>query len=243
MSIRSEPGSVIPLLMLNGVGSAYGRFDGLRQHLGRTSLTFDVAPPQLGLYRPSIRTFASRVATMLDELGLDRVDLLGLSWGGMAAQQLVHNHPGRVRRLVLASTTPGFVSVPARPRSTWALVSPKRSSKRAAQLNRHLYAGDFLRNPSLIHELDLLWPVDRATYHRQLWASMGWTSVPWLHSVRQPTLILHANDDPVIPFTNARLMQRLMPSATLHAVDGGGHLYLYTRPAALGRRICEFLAD
>jgi pimeloyl-ACP methyl ester carboxylesterase len=242
VSFRNRNAAGVPLLLLNGVGAEQRLWDDLRRNIDRANLTFDVQPRHLGR-RPSMKTFATNVSRLLDDLQIDQVDVLGLSWGGMAAQQLAHDHPNRVRRLVLASTTPGFVSVPANPTSTLALLQPSRSAKRAERLSKHLYAGDFLRDPSLIHRLGLLRPMDGPTYRRQLWATVGWSSVPWLHSVRHETLLLHADDDPIVPFVNARLMQRFMPNATLQRVDQGGHLYLYTRPQVYGRQISQFLSE
>ena len=241
VSFRNPAAPGVPLLLLNGVGAELRLWNNLRRNIARPSLAFDVQPRHLGR-RPSMKTFATNVSHLLDDLQLDQVDVLGLSWGGMAAQQLAHDHPDRVRRLVLASTTPGFVSVPAKPTSTLALLRPSRSAKRAECLSKHLYAGDFLRDPSLIHRLGLLRPMDGRTYRRQMWAVTGWSSVLWLHSIRHETLILHGDDDPVVPFVNARLMQQIMPNATLQRVERGGHLYLYTRPQVHGRQINRFLS-
>ncbi len=144
---------------------------------------------------------------------------------------------------MLASTSPGYYSIPARPSSYVALLRPSRSAERAATLSKHLDAGDFLSDPSLIHRLGLVRPkMDANTYHRQLWATVGWSSLPWLHKIRHETLILHGDDDPVIPFVNARLMHRLLPSAALQRVESGGHLYLYTRPQVYGPQVTEFLS-
>ena len=230
----------MPLLMLNGVGAEHGLWKDLRRNIERPTLTFDVQSRHLGR-RPSIRTFAKYVRDMLDERQIPQVDVLGLSWGGFAAQQLVHDHPGRVRRVVLASTSPGYYSIPARPSAYVALLRPSRSAKRAAVLSKHLYAGDFLQDPSLIHRLGLLRPTDGWTYRRQMMATFGWSSLPWLRGIQHETFVLHADDDPVIPFINARLMHHLLPNATLRRVENGGHLYLYTRPKVHGQEITEFL--
>jgi poly(3-hydroxyoctanoate) depolymerase len=227
--------------MLNGVGAEHRLWNNLRRNIDRPTIAFDVQPRHLG-WRPSMRTFATTVSGILDDLELEQVDVLGLSWGGMAAQQLAHDYPNRVRRLVLASSTPGFLAVPAKPTSTMALLGSSRSAKRAATLSRHLYAGDFLDDPSLIHRLGLIRPMDGGTYRRQMLAITGWCSLPWLHSISHKTLILHGDDDPIVPFVNARLMSRFMPNATLHRVQKGGHLYLYTRPSVHGRQISDFLS-
>jgi pimeloyl-ACP methyl ester carboxylesterase len=240
VSIQGEGGGV-PLLMCNGVGAEYPLWGEFRQSLSRTTIAFDVRSAYLG-GRPSMRTYAYFMRKVLDRLEYPTVDVLGLSWGGMAAQQFAHNYPERVRRLVLASTTPGFISVPARPSATLALLSPSRDAARMDRVIAKVYGGDFVETPELAAELGLIRRTDERAYRRQMLAIFGWTSVPWLHRIRHETLIMHADNDPVIPFVNSRLLRRLIPSSSLEVVPGGGHLYLYTRPQDSADLVNEFLA-
>jgi len=175
------------------------------------------------------------------ELDLPRVDVVGLSWGGMAAQQLVHDFPAQFRRLALVSTSPGFIGVPTRPSSMKMLMSTHRSDDRLPELIRKLYSGDFVDNPALAHDLGLIRTVDDVAYRRQLRALLGWTSSPWLPLLRKKTLILHAENDPVIPYSNAVLMRLLIRGASLKKVPGGGHLFVLTRPESSADHINEFL--
>jgi pimeloyl-ACP methyl ester carboxylesterase len=55
-------------------------------------------------------------------------------------------------------------------------------------------------------------PVSRRGYRYQLLAGVGWTSLPLLPLLRQPTLVLAGDDDPHIPLANAYLMNRLLPA-------------------------------
>ncbi|HUC23694.1 MAG TPA: alpha/beta fold hydrolase, partial [Streptosporangiaceae bacterium] len=75
----------------------------------------------------------------------------------------------------------------------------------------------------------------------QLGAGLGWTSVPFLPLLRQPTLVLSGDDDPIIPLANARLMRKLIPDAQLH-VFHGGHLGLVTEAPQLAPVVSQFLA-
>ncbi|MFY9778617.1 MAG: alpha/beta fold hydrolase, partial [Trebonia sp.] len=83
-------------------------------------------------------------------------------------------------------------------------------------------------------------PVSRRGYLYQLTASAGWTSLPVLRLIRQPTLILAGDDDPIIPLANGRLMAALLPDARLH-VYPDGHLGLLTRAAELAPVVSDFL--
>jgi len=80
----------------------------------------------------------------------------------------------------------------------------------------------------------------RRGYALQLLAGVGWSSLPALPFIRQPTLILAGDDDPIIPLVNARIMRLLLPHAQLH-VYPDGHLGLVTSADELAPRIATFL--
>jgi glutaryl-CoA dehydrogenase len=77
-------------------------------------------------------------------------------------------------------------------------------------------------------------------YIYQLIAAAGWTSLPFLPVIGQPTLILAGDDDPIIPLANARLMNLLIPGSRLH-IYHGGHLGLATEAAQLAPIVDAFL--
>jgi pimeloyl-ACP methyl ester carboxylesterase len=82
----------------------------------------------------------------------------------------------------------------------------------------------------------------RLGYAYQLLALAGWTSLPWLWSLKQPTLILAGRDDPIVPSVNGRLMARIMRNARLEIIDDG-HLFMVTRPAETAAIIEKFLVE
>jgi predicted alpha/beta-fold hydrolase len=65
--------------------------------------------------------------------------------------------------------------------------------------------------------------------------------MPWLHRLRQPTLVLAGDDDPIVPMVNGRLLAWRIPQARLHVVRGGGHLFLLERPADVAALVADFL--
>ena len=79
-------------------------------------------------------------------------------------------------------------------------------------------------------------------YLYQLVAMAGWTSLPWLWSVKQPTLILAGSDDPIVPPINGQIMARIMQNARLEIVDDG-HLFMVTQPARTAAIIEKFLEE
>jgi poly(3-hydroxyalkanoate) depolymerase len=184
------------------------------------------------------------VGTLLDRLGYDRFDTLGISWGGGLAQQLAFQFPRRCRRLVLVSTGTGMLMVPARPRVLRKMLTPRRyrDPAYAKAIAPELYGGRMRRQPGevrhVVYEQERLGP--GTGYYLQLLAGVGWSSLPALPLIRQPTLILAGNDDPLIPLVNARIMRALLPDASLHVFDDG-HLGLMTAANELGPLVSRFL--
>jgi poly(3-hydroxyoctanoate) depolymerase len=78
-------------------------------------------------------------------------------------------------------------------------------------------------------------------YLYQLLAGWGWTSIHWLHKLKQPTLVLAGSDDPLVPTANARILSLLIPNNRLFIVPGGGHLFLLYSIAKVAPVIRDFL--
>lgn len=239
-----------PLLLINGIGATGDLFGPFRKHLGdRETIAFD-APGVGGSPTPilpySMRKLAGMVAGLIDELGHDRVDVLGLSWGGALAQELAHRHPEMVHRLILAATMPGITSVPGRPAALAVLMSPARyySPEYLKRIAPTLYGGAIRQNPDLLDEhakQRAARPPTQVGYLYQLSAIQRWSSLLWLHRLPQRTLILAGDEDPIVRLVNGRLMANRIPDCRLHVVEGGGHLFLFTRGAEMAEIVRDFL--
>jgi pimeloyl-ACP methyl ester carboxylesterase len=185
------------------------------------------------------------MARLLSELGHDEADVLGISWGGGVAQHFALLQRHRCRRLVLVATATGSLMVPARPAVLARMVTPRRYLDRGYLRDNaaSLYGGSARSQPehisALMHAENRVGPVLGYVY--QLAAGAGWTSLPFLPLIRQPTLILSGDDDPLIPLANARLMHSLIRRSQLH-VYHGGHLGLVTEAAELAPVVGRFLA-
>jgi poly(3-hydroxyalkanoate) depolymerase len=190
---------------------------------------------------PSLALLLGR---LLDALDIDEVDVLGISWGGGQAQQFAFQNPRRCRRLVLVSTGTGWLMVPAHPRVLSRMITPRRyrDPDYAAAIAGELYGGTARIRPDLArHALhDQSRVGSRRGYLLQLLAGAGWTSLPFLPLIRQPTLLLAGDDDPIVPLVNARLIHRLLPDARLH-IYTDGHLGLITNAGELAPVIARFL--
>jgi poly(3-hydroxyoctanoate) depolymerase len=76
----------------------------------------------------------------------------------------------------------------------------------------------------------------------QMYAISWWTSLPWLHRVIAPTLVLSGAADPLVPVHNAYLLARHIPNARLALIPDGGHLWMLERPEASAALVDEFLS-
>jgi poly(3-hydroxyoctanoate) depolymerase len=247
----SVRGSGRPLLLITGLGASLELAESFERELaarGRQVISFDA--PGIGGSTPyrSPRRMPGLVRTvtgLLDALGLDEVDVFGVSLGGVVAQQLAHQAPHRVRGLVLAATAPGVGGMPGAPSALLALTTPRRyrDPEHYLQVAGRIYGGMARTDPHRLLRtvIGRVRPPSVAGYVGQLYAITGWSSMPWLHTVRQPTLVLAGDDDPIIPLVNGRILAWRIPSATLHVVRGGGHLFILERPAEVAEMVTAFL--
>jgi poly(3-hydroxyoctanoate) depolymerase len=250
----SVRGSGLPLLLITGLGASLDLAAPFERELtarGMQAVAFDA--PGIGESTPyplprRMSGVARTIEAMLDALGYARVDVLGVSLGGVVAQQFAHQAPGRVRRLVLAATGPGLGGVPGNPRVLLALATPRRyyQPDHYRRIAGRIYGGQARRDPdALLHGSPARF-VERPSlrgYLGQMYAITGWTSLPWLHRLRQPTLVLAGDDDPIVPLVNARILAHRIPDSRLHTVPGGGHLFLLERPAEMATLVTRFLTQ
>ena len=248
VSRRSSWPAGSTLLVFNGIGANLELAGPLMARLKDVeTVIFDVpgagkSPAPRHPYRLSFLT--DLACEVLERLGIEGpVDVMGVSWGGGLAQEFAIQHPERVRRLVLAATSMGAVMVPGKPSVLMKMASPKRYTEKGymKRIAPDLYGGDLRHNPEAIKLFtDHAKGSDKRGYQYQLLAMLGWTSLPWLWRIRQPTLVLAGNDDPLIPLINARMHALLLPNARLHVFDDG-HLFLLTRAEETAGVIGEFL--
>jgi poly(3-hydroxyoctanoate) depolymerase len=210
-----------PLLLINGMTRPLRSWEPFIQELhGRMVVSFD-APgvgasptPVLPLSMPGLAEIAVAV---LDAAGLDDADVLGYSHGGAVAQQLVHDEPGRVRRLVLAATSCGVGATPG----------SGRDGLRG------------LRTPTVANA----WP--RADVMGLFWQSLAfsnWSSIPFLGSIATPTLVVCGSHDRIVAPTNSRILARRIPGASLAMVPAGHDLQRPGVAKALAEVVERFLS-
>ena len=249
VAVREGHGDRVPLLVINGIGASLDAMQPFVDALDPavTVIRFDVpgiggSPLPLRPYRFS--GLCRLIARLLSRLGYEVADVLGFSWGGGVAQHFAALHPRRCRRLVLVSTATGSLMVPARPGVLMRMASPRRqlSPDHLRRAAASVYGGSARRDPAAAGAYEHAPGPSGSScgFLYQLTAALGWTSVPFLPLLRQPTLIMAGDDDPIVPVANAHLMHRLIPDSRLH-VYRGGHFGLVTEARALAPVVERFL--
>ncbi len=233
-----------PLLFFNGIGANLELTLGLGEMFpDRAILTFDA--PGVGLspvtqwpYRHWM--LARWARKLLDIYALDKVDVMGVSWGGALAQQFAFQYRSRVSRLILCATSAGMTMIPGRPASLSKMIDARRyTDPNFMRQNFAALYGD-ISDPDAETHINRLLPPDPRGYAYQLLAFAGWTSLPFIRFLKMPSLILMGDRDRIVPLANGRILEFGLPDSRLHIVEGGGHLFLVTRAQETAQVIYDF---
>lgn len=193
--------------------------------------------------------FARDLAALLDEVGMARASLVGISFGGRVAQEMALILPERVDRLVLVATSCGGPHhAPGDPRARAALRSADRLPAEVwmRDLIPALF-GDRFRaaHTDRLDRLARLWarhppdPVGLARQWQAYDAFDRWADLPGLSA---PTLVIHGTEDRMSPVSNARVLAARIPGARLHLLDGVGHSPNVEAADELNAALLDFLA-
>jgi len=195
------------------------------------------------------RMMAGDALGLLDALDIERAHVLGVSMGGMIAQELALNHPGRVRTLQLHCTY-------ARPDAyIQALVEAWRRIRMAFDHEQSLRTiALWLFAPATYDErpefVEMLLQSALANPHpqsitgflRQGDAVRGHDTLERLDKIRCATLVSVAEEDILVPPRFSRELAARIPGAELRTVPGAGHVYFWERPEIFNEMCLDFIA-
>jgi pimeloyl-ACP methyl ester carboxylesterase len=190
----------------------------------------------------TLADLADDVADVLDATGATRATVLGLSMGGMIAQELALRHPARVERLVLLGTRPPAPAAVAPAPAVLAsvLVAPRAgaSLRDVVTLAWSGIGGDaFVRSDRAgLGELVaavLERPTPRSGVLDQARAIGSWYGAARLRDLDVPTVVVHGTDDRLVPVGNGMRLAQLIPGARYVELRGVGHLVPFEAPHAV----------
>jgi pimeloyl-ACP methyl ester carboxylesterase len=202
--------------------------------------------------RPGFSTadMADDCASVLDQSGVHRAHVFGLSLGGMVSQQLALRHPGRVASLVLGATTMGGRRSERPPRAAiGSFVLAIRASV-AEQIRITtpwvLDAAFLARRPEVVDEWIAIAesePRRRLSLLGQLLAAAFHDTSEHIHRIRARTLVITGDRDRLVPMSNSLRLAERIPGARLHIVPGAGHDFPTEQPEEVARVLTEFVGE
>jgi len=193
----------------------------------------------------TVETMADDVLAVLDEAGESSAHVVGVSMGGLIAQELALTAPHRVRSLVLACTHPGAAH------AVWddgalALLAdrggltPEQAAEASIPFN---YASTTPRE-----RIEEDWAVRLPLactpqgYLAQLMGSSAWSGLERLPSLRVPTLVVHGEGDRLVPPANGRRIAEAVPEAELVVLADANHLFFTDQPERTNSLLLDWLA-
>jgi pimeloyl-ACP methyl ester carboxylesterase len=242
-----------PLLLVAGQGSGHVMWDPVVEdfaaahrvvrwdHRGTGESDKPEAPPY------SIPMFATDALAVLDDLGIARAHVYGVSMGGRIAQRLAISWPDRVGAVVLGCTTPGNVhGVPRPPDVDARMANRPTGVEESVRFMASIMVSDAWAeaHPAYLDALRAraAQPIPRHAQQLHYAASEAHEAWAELPSVRAPVLVIHGTADEVNVTANGPLLAGRIPGASLHLVEGGRHGYFVEFQEEASRVVLEFLA-
>jgi len=194
----------------------------------------------------TIAEMATDTAGLLEALGWETAHVVGISMGGMIAQELALAHPERLRSLTLGCTYcggPGSMLMPEE--NLQKLVAGMQSGDRdmAIRAGYEVNLSPAFRADestyAAFHEMATSVPAAKATIELQAQAIFGHDTSGRLGEIATPTLIVHGTEDGVLPFPNGELIASLMPPARFEVLEGVGHMFWWEQPQRSAELIRE----
>jgi len=187
---------------------------------------------------------------LLDALAIERCHVVGVSMGGVIAQEMAIRHPGRVGRLVLITTYTG-----GDPRGTAIFESqamlrrilPREEYCRATFWSVYSHE-DYRREDGFVEQMiartagnDRWQPQDG--YERHVRAVLSANTEGRLHTIAAPTLIIAGAEDILTPARFSLLLDREIPDSRLVVVEGAGHGLIWSHPEVVVEQLERFFGE
>jgi pimeloyl-ACP methyl ester carboxylesterase len=200
----------------------------------------------------SITAMAEDAVGLLDALQIEKAKVYGISMGGMIAQELALQHPQCVEKLVLGCTAAGGSTAKM---ASFEVLEKLIASVRLMATKPEealdvmiplLYPADFVaRHPELkplmLAGLRMVPGTPPETADRTVAGLVLFNTYERLPQIKCPVLIVHGEEDVLIPAENARIMQARIEHAELMTIPDAGHGYWAADPVGIHQRISAWL--
>jgi pimeloyl-ACP methyl ester carboxylesterase len=197
----------------------------------------------------TLRDNASDTIGLMDALGIDKAHVVGLSMGGMIAQEIAINFPERVKTLTSIMSTTGDPSLPQPTPAAMAVLTRVPPEDKAGYVESYVGAWSVLNGDQIPFDAERTAytaarsydrGVNRPGVARQILAiTASGNRTPKLASVALPTLVIHGTNDPLVRPEAGHATAAAIPGAKLVLVEGMGH----TLPRQAWPQIVDAIAE
>lgn len=192
----------------------------------------------------SVETMAADCLAVLDAAGVAAAHVVGISMGGLMAQELALTSPERVRSLCLMATHPGIANAVINPDAMEMLqrratMKPAEAAEASIPFN---YAAQTAR--ARIEEdwaVRLPLAATPEGYVAQVMGTSQWNGYDRIRSINRPTLVLHGEIDRLVPVANGEILADRIPGAELVVVSGANHVLTTDQPEQVSKTVLEWL--
>jgi pimeloyl-ACP methyl ester carboxylesterase len=245
-----EQGTGEPLLLIMGLGFPASLWYRVRPALAERHrvISFDnrgtgATGPVPGPY--PIEAMAADAAAVLDAAGVDRAHVLGISMGGLIAQELTLANPERVTSLILAATHPGGEATVLPEPEVLQLLQTRTDLPLEESYRVTIPVAYAAKTAADVIDADIAArlgnPTSAEGYTNQLLGGMAYSgAADRLPTVGVPTLCLHGSDDRLVPPVNSETLASLVPGARVHIIDGAAHMLFSDAPEAFVDAVVGF---
>jgi pimeloyl-ACP methyl ester carboxylesterase len=236
-------GSGEPLLLIPGFASGAWNWFCQIEELSKDFRVITFDPRGIGksnaneadLRNLSMQTFIEDVRAILDDLKIEKANVLGASFGGFVAQEFVFAFPERVNKLILACTTAGGANHVKPDIEILRSFAPDPSLPISEKIRR------FIR-PAFTEEFNEqnAAEVERVCQMREH-VAFSLDTESKLGAIKNETLIISGNKDKVVPMENSLNLAKNLPNANLKIIENGSHLFFIENADQFNRAIKNFL--
>lgn len=247
-------GSGPPLLLIMGMsGTMHHWGEPLLEHLRRDFDTIVYDHRDIGQSTATAQPFtiadmAQDAAGLLQALEIDSANVMGISMGGMIAQELALSHPELVDALVLGCTYCGgegsaLTSEAVLQKLAVGMNSGERelAIRTAWEVNVSPSFADNEVYPTFL-QTGSQYGVPVAIIMQQMRAIMAHDTSARLADLKAPTLVIHGTLDEMLPVQNGHMVAQRIPGARLEIFDGVGHLFFWEEPQRSAELVREHAA-
>ncbi|MGE0826354.1 MAG: alpha/beta fold hydrolase [Candidatus Binatia bacterium] len=196
----------------------------------------------------SIAMLADDTAALMGHVGFVSAHIIGVSMGGMIAQEFALRHPQKIRSLVLGCTTPGgpnAVPLGGGPLARAYSTQPMSAEERGRALAEACFTKGYIDNhpeiiPAMI-EARRQRPIEPTALGHRMKAAHAHNTYDRLPHIAAPTLVIAGKDDVLISWENSRILAERIPGAKCVILEPAGHIFWTEQAERSQQEILTFL--